>query len=705
MNASAILLAILRFACWEAVLFAASVLIAGLIGWRNNRPPAERCLAVLAIEVTLESSCAAIFSFAGLNSPPAYWIAACLVAGPVSYLATKDRLSKPPVQMQPAVRRTGPQKFSSNRAAALIAALLAPLVLLSFKPVEEIDSINYLHYLIEWLSNRATPYTFATNYVAFWELSFAPAWIITRVDLFFPLLALKAVVLLTLALWLLGKELHVPCVLLLWTVFGCIAMQHFWYGPSGVPTLKNDALHGVGFVMMALAILRAARRRLTSTDIALLAFGAAFGSVKYTGIFVAILAVAVVLLLRMRPSGTGDRFSSSVPADQRPAKSHESETLGQTQSTLSNPQAMLFPATRRFFVLHHRILSAFAFVTFFVLTSGHYYLHNFFQYGSPFYPFQINLAFVHLPGTADLSDTSIVYNLRDSRLWRALFLPTGGLSPAGLLFPVVLAATLLISTALLARATFAWLWHRASPLPLDWAAFFLLCGWLLYFRSVYSASAYGGDLAFILNGLNSIRYVDGVLATSELFLVALLARFTWLALPLVAINLISRLAMLYAKLESYSPLALCAVAALVFLLFLALRRRAIPVALLTLVTLGPFVVERNRERWTTYWNDLKPVIRAVSKQDLAVLALTNGGYFAGHVVAAGSPMDPAVRSLLPEEIDALPPGERPHYLVVLLSPGTEAFANWESRYGPAIGSWGYKLVIRGKSGALFEWVP
>ena len=57
---------------------------------------------------------------------------------------------------------------------ALLAALAVPLLCLSFHPVEEIDSINYLHYLIEWMGNRATPYTFATNYVAFWELSFPP---------------------------------------------------------------------------------------------------------------------------------------------------------------------------------------------------------------------------------------------------------------------------------------------------------------------------------------------------------------------------------------------------------------------------------------------------------------------------------------------------------------------------------------------------
>jgi hypothetical protein len=657
MTPGAIFLAIVRFAGWEAALFAAAIRLARLAGWRGPRT-VEFWLAVLAIQVTLESSFAAVFSFAGVNSQPAYWVAGavCLVVALVGRTGVPSGPSAR-VPLDPLLRSDAADKSDWNAGRrwsyAYVAALAVPLIPLSFKPVEEIDSINYLHYLIEWMANRATPYTFATNYVAFWELSFAPAWMVTRVDLFFPLLALKAVALMALGLWLVGKELRIPRGLLLQAVSASVAMQHFWYGPSGVPTLKNDVLHGVGFVLMTLVILRAAERRLTSTDVALLAFGAAFGAVKYTGIFVAVIAIAVVLFLRR-----------------------------------AGPP-----------------LAAFAIALFFLLTSGHYYLYNLLRYGSPFYPFQINLAFLHLPGTADLSNTSILYSLHDPRLWRALFLPAGGVSPAGLLFPVILAAALLLGAGRCGRAVFVWLRRGAKPSPLDWAAFFLLCGWLLYFRSVFSASAYSGDLAFILNGLNSIRYVDGVLAVSELFLVALLARFARWAGILVAIHLVSRLVLLYGKLELFwAPLAVLA-AVLTLVVFLQLRRRAVAVTVVGLVALGPLVVERNRDRWTTYWNDLKPAIHAVAGKGLAELALPDGGYFAGHMVAVGSPLDTSVRSLLPEEIDALPAGTRPRYLVVLVSPGSEAAGSWESRYGPAIVGWGYQKLVPGKLGGLFERAP
>jgi hypothetical protein len=442
-----------------------------------------------------------------------------------------------------------------------------------------------------------------------------------------------------------------PRPLLLWAVVGSLLMRHFWYLHSGIPTLKNDALHGVGFVLLALVVLRAAQRSLTSADLALLALGAAFACVKYTGVFVAVIALALVIFLR-RP-----------------------------------PLRLLLAAT-----------------VFFLLTSGHYYLHNFIHSGSPFYPFQINIAFIHLPGTADLSNTSILYSLHDPRLWRALFLPAGGVSPAGLLFPAILAGALLLGPCIILRALWSWVRHHTQPSALDWVAFLILCGWLLYFRSVFSASGSAGDLSFILNNLNSIRYVDGVLALSEVFLVALVARIPWLAWLLVAVNIASRALDLYAKIPAqvFSPLLVLAATLAVLFLFLALKRHTVSVALLLLLVATPFLVQRNRLQWTTYWNDLKPTLQSVRANDMAELALTDGGYFAGHVVAAGNPIHPEVRTLLPEEFEALPLNLRPRYLAVLVTSGSEAALDWRTRYHDKLANWGYSVAVEVPYGALLE---
>ncbi|HEV2445956.1 MAG TPA: hypothetical protein VGS58_08545, partial [Candidatus Sulfopaludibacter sp.] len=191
LTAAAIMLAAVRFAGWEAALFAASIPLARICGFGRFRRAEEQLLAVLAIEVTLESSVAGLFSFLRMNSQPVYWTTAAVgLAGVAASRAGRDSIR----QFARALTRF--QVFRYPRSAGVAAALLAPLFFLSFRPVEEIDSINYLHYLIEWMANRATPYTFATNFVAFWELSFLPAWMVTRVDLFFPLLALKALAIL-----------------------------------------------------------------------------------------------------------------------------------------------------------------------------------------------------------------------------------------------------------------------------------------------------------------------------------------------------------------------------------------------------------------------------------------------------------------------------------------------------------------------------
>lgn len=629
LTAAAILLAAVRFAGWEAAVLAASVALTRLLGFGRFRRAEEQLLAVLAIDVTLEASVAGLYSFLRINSQPAYWCAALAMAAGIRTLP----------QFARSLGRL--QVFRYPRTSGVMAALVAPLLFLSFRPVEEIDSINYLHYLIDWMANRATPYTFATNYVAFWELSFLPAWTVTRVDLFFPLLALKAVALLALALWLAARELGLRRGMLLWTVLGCIALRHLWYEASGVPTLKNDALHGAGFVLLALVVLRAARRRLARADAALLAFGCAFAAVKYTGVFIAVPAVAIVLWRRRAWAATAS--------------------------------AALFT----------------------LFTSGHYYLHNLLAYGSPFYPFQINLGFLHLPGTADLSDTSILYNLRDPRTWQLLFWPAHGLSPAGLLFPATLAATLAIG---------AWSLIRPRTPAHRYAALLLLAGWLLYFRSVYSASAYGGDLAFLRANLNTIRYVDGVLALSEMFLVSLLVRWPRVAGALVGVNVASRLLILYPKLSGavFAPRTVVACSVSLLLISLATadwRRRhmaaAAPLAALGLLAACPVLVQSNRALWTTYWNDLKPALATVRRLGLAELALPDGGYFAGHVVAAGNPVDPAVRSCLPQEMEAMPASARPRYLAVLITPGSAPAV-------PPVGQWGYREIAQGRAGALWE---
>ncbi len=624
MTPGAIFLVLLRFVLWETALFAAARWIAEIVGF-GKRNPISKFLAVLCCQVTLEASAGGMLSFARMNSALGYLVIAAVCA------VSLHRV------------RLGHGALGRAWPFAVAAALAVPLFLLSFRPIEEIDSINYLHYLIDWMGNRATPFTFATNYVAFWELSFLPTWWVTGVDLFFPLLSLKAVAILGLASWQIGKELDLSGAILPVTVGGSLAMRHFWFEYSGVPTLKNDVLHGAGFALLLLIVLRASRRRVAPADIALLAFGVAFVSVKYTGLFIAPLAILALLVMR---------------------------------------------------AFDWRGLAAVTAV--FLFTSGPYYLRSLFLYGSPFYPFQLNLGPIHLPGTADLSYSSILYNLRDPRLWRAFFLPADGVSPAGLLFPAILAATLIAAAWQVVR----WFGHRRTPSRLEWTAAFLLAGWLLYFRSVFSATGEPGALTFVLNGLNSLRYVDGVLAVSELYLAALLGRY---ALPLASLNGASRLLLLYAKVPFPVPVVVVAAAAGGLLAWLLARlsgRILVLGATATLVVACPFLVEANRVRWTTYWDDLKPVLALARESGFDLLALEDGGYFAGHVVAAGFPVNPAIKTISLAQLEHLPDAARPEALAVLVTPGSAVSSGWLDRYGPILAAAGYHARTVSRYGGL-----
>jgi len=642
MTPAAILLATAKFALWEAACAAFSFAAA-----RACLPASalESWLLFLSFEITVESTVAAVFSFSRSNSAPAYWLAAAALA--LAALAQRRRLQLPKL---PPVRRWWP--------VPLAAAVALPLVLASFHPVREIDSVNYLHYLIEWMANRATPYSFATYYVAFWELSFLPTWIVTRVDLFFPVLALKSVAVLALAAWLAGGELGLRrWRLALAVAAGCV-FAYLWSEPSGVPTLKNDALHGAGFVLLAIAVLRAARRPLTRADAAIFACGAAFAPVKYTGGFLLILVAALVLWLRRRD---GRR---------------------------------LLPLAA--------VIAAFG-----LMTSWHYYVAHVLQYGNPFYPVRLNFGPIHLPGEADMSGTAILDSLSSPIVWRAFFLPPGGISPGGLAFPLLFAAVLIAAPLRCARAAWRLLRRREPPNALDYTALLLCCGWFLYFRSYYGASMLPGDLAYMRNGLNTLRYVDGVWPVSLLLLAALFPR---LAPPLLAVQFAAGLAVLYAGIPAavYSiaaVLLLALAAAAIFALPAALpaARRALAAAILAGIVLcsgGAFAVERNRPQWNAQWGDLLPTLDTLRPRGLATLTLIDAGYFAGQTAVAGNPVDPEVQSYLPEELAALHPAARPRSLAVLAL--ADPTGPWRARYRQILARLGYTLKLSGSSGELYE---
>lgn len=525
---------------WQAGLGAVCLLPLGRL-----RPGAERVALWLAFQILAAGMAAGALSFAGANSAAAYWslAAACWLAG----------LWRG--------RRMLPERIPGLAAAGLLVPV-AGLLALVLRPVEEIDSLYNLHYVLEWASNHSTPFRFAYNYVPFWELTYLPGLVITRSDAFLWLESLKAVALVGLLLYVLARELDLPERFALPAVGALLAFPHLWSGPSGVATIKNDMIHAAGQVAAAVLCVRAARASLRRADTALLAVAVTFLSVKFSG---PVLLAAGTL--------------AALVVSHRRLRSCRREVMRAAGWAL----LIWFPA------------------------AGIYYLRNAISYKNPFYPFEIDLVVFRLPGRADLSYSSIAHNLGDIRLWKAFFWPAGGVSPAGLLFPAILAAILLGSAAICLREMYCRL-RGGSGSPVQAAlALYQLIAWGVYVRSIYSAGGYPGDLAFVLNDLNSLRYAEGALLVGELALAWLLLvrRRLWVVgVLMLTLNAASRLWLIARRETDVSWAFAAALAVALAGAWILLPGRGKLAAVALLVWAGAVGVEQRRPAWLAHYQPL-----------------------------------------------------------------------------------------------------
>ncbi|MGC9948337.1 MAG: hypothetical protein ABSF64_18375 [Bryobacteraceae bacterium] len=552
---------------WELAVTAISLAAVARI-----RPAALKLSLLICCNITLSALCATVFCFLKLNRPSAYIVSAAVFAGVAILWTWKGRA--------PTTSPDAPAVAHMPDAMAICFAL-GVMLALSIRPIEEVDSLYNLHYMMAWVRNLTTPYVFAYNFVPFWELSFVPGIVLTSSDLFFWYNCLKPILLLALALFLIARELDLPGRFAIWTVPFLMLFPHLWLGPSGFSTLKNDMIHAAGYAMFALVAVRVARGKAVAVDVAVTAFAAAFVSTKFSGPMFLLFGCLVAVALAWR-------------------------------------WIFRHPKTAA--------LAGGAVASFWFVTAGHYYLHNFLLYGNPVYAYQINFGPIHLPGRADIGDTSILYNLRDPQLWRFFFLPERGLSPAGILFPIALAAILIGSVVLVAASI-----RQRRVTALTALAVFELIAWFVYIRSFCSASGWGGDLAYVRNELNSLRFVEGALLVGELCLVWGLYR---LRLPraLIFLLLAAQGATSFMEILRRAPdrpwlpavLCGCALSLCALSMFAPSHARPmrIPVMaalLLAGLSAGTWLVERRRPLWLPQLQPLYRPLYEAGAQDLFYL--------------------------------------------------------------------------------------
>jgi hypothetical protein len=534
--------------------------------------------------------------------------------------------------------------------AMIIWFALGLLLAFTIRPIENVDSLANLHSVMGWVQNKTTPYEYANYYVPFWELSYVPALVLTHSDVFYWFNSLKPVLLLALLMFLIARELELPDRLAIWTIAALLFFPHLWLGPSGVSTIKNDMICAAGYMMAALAAVRAVRGKSAAMDVALAALAAAFVSEKSSGPVALIVGGAVVLLV----------------AGRKPLCS------------LRSPAGLIRVA----------VAAAFWFVA-----VGHFYLHNLLDYGNPVYPYQINFGPIHFPGLADLSGTSILYSLHDARMWRYLFLPEGRLSDAGVFFPIMLAAILILSVVLVVAAV--WRKHLTA---LSALALFELVAWFVYARSIYSASGWPGDLAYLANDLNSVRYVEGPLLVGALCLVWALYR---LGAPRAVIALLlaaqaaSSFAILLRRAPDHPWVPGLFFGAALALFSLAMRGRwTVPMATaLVAISLlaGAQLMERRRPLWLTALQPLyRPLYDAPPQQLFYLIDQPSSAQAALHF--------PFLGHHLQHDADS---GSLARLLARATPPSHVAWTR-ATPDAPTPELPGYRIVVNAAAGALWE---
>lgn len=480
----------------------------------------------------------------------AYWLGAQLVADSVLGMipAAPWASAGSDLLMLALAWRTGVvEPWLSRRRAWIWMALPLPLLAAFLRPVREADSLFNLHFIFDWIDFGRGPYHFPFHYVSFWEHAYVPSLTLAGADHFLWIPSLKAVALLGSLLWLIAEEFALSDGLRLAAVGNAMLLLHLWHGSSGVSTIKNDMIAAAGQAALGLALLRMSAGRVEFFEKSALIGGAIFASMKFGGPALLVFVVPMAL----------------------------------------------WPL-RKEWRAHWRWLAGGA--ALWIATAGHFYLRNAWLFGNPVYPFQVNIGPLRLPGQGDLSHTSILYSLGEPEVWRLFFMPPGGVSPMGLLFPL----------------TFA-----ALPLVLSWAcrrgprmfALFTLAALFVYLRSIFSASGQPGDLQFVRNDLNSFRYFEGAYLAGELFLVSLVAARGRMALALCLISAASRIWILAVRLgrETAPDAGLVAAGCLLAAgaVWVAWKwPRAIGASLLLLPPAGALMVESRRAAWLPEWKAL-----------------------------------------------------------------------------------------------------
>jgi len=557
----------MNFLFWE---FSLSFLALSITCWSQKRNQSEDKFVYtitisLALKLWLVAVISQTFSFWGrINTNKLFFVAiiSFLVGLSVFYFSSPNRTNY--------FRNYHNQGYSylSIWIFFMILSFL-PLITGWVNPIVEVDSILQSNYIFQMIEGKISPFDFPMNYVALWECSYIPGFILGGSIKYYAFTSLQAIVLFGFAAFLLARIVGMSIFPSVLTSLVALSSGQLWDNePTGIGTLKNDIIAASGLLLVLLSFLQILQQRTVNLSLSLLLIsGLSFISVKFSGLVHVGLILLVIFLLHYRK-----------------IKSLDIKSVG--------------------FLLLIFIGN--------ILGSGIYYIHNLIINKNPIYPFKLNLGILNLPGFFSPEGTRIIDYIGESELWKKFFefTPQTGIFTSFFILSIWILAGLLIFHK---KLNF-FMKNTNHLFFLIYIAFFL---WVFFLQTPWSAGIIENPYAYLWQH-NSFRYMLGGIQLSLTIIVAIIISlgryFRWLGIGVLILELIGRLAYNYHNvmvlkgefLDFPGMKSMLPVILVIFLFSFLLNIRLVWVGIvfiLVFVFLSPEFYEKNKNR-IFEWGDL-----------------------------------------------------------------------------------------------------
>jgi len=557
------ILNIILFLIFEFLVIFTAIRIVYLITKNNkkNYSRIELVLGWISVSLILTSIIPSIFSFLKYNGIWQYFTIIVLICL-ILHLSKKSELIK--YKNFLVIKFNNIFDLFLDWRFLVTVAIIVPFFLVRIAPMSNTDDLYTLNFAFEWIFNQQTPYHRAFTYVPFWEISFLPSLVISSTDNFLWLNSFKTLIIIGLGTYLIGKSINLPKFLIWASVLSSILFFKLWGWGVFLGTLKNDFIFAAGIILIILTLVRTTQVKPTRLYIIFFIMGIVFITTKYSGILLSTIAILFFIFINRN-------------------------------IILENKKNVIKWITITGLV--------------FLGTTGHYYLYNFLEFGNPFYPGQLNFLGIELPGAVDWSNTSILANANNEKLF-SIFFPTNTISIGGIFFPAIIIFGFLGTGAIIIYGLFKFLKRKKIEISLFIIASFLLITWMLYLATPFSGGTPDGDLNYF-NELNSTRYILGSIFVTEILFIGILWRIKIhpiAILSFIAINAISRYVIVVNKIQYFYDISIILII-IPFIVLLGLfiigkkvtkfSTRMVAVILIAIVifVVTPQIVEENRAFW------------------------------------------------------------------------------------------------------------